>query len=78
MFSSIFRNVLMAEVVNGKLETNKMVMVRFSEFEACVQTINTKVTGALGLQEAIILTDSQGNKTIDSEGTRGMFKMIAV
>lgn len=78
MFSSIFRNVFSAEVVNGKLETRKMVTVRFSEFEACVQTINIKVAEALGQQETFILTDSQGNEIVDSEGTRGMFKMIAV
>lgn len=61
MFSSIFRNVFIAGVVNGKLETNKMVTVRFSEFEACVQSIINKVTEALGQQESIILTDSLGN-----------------
>ena len=55
-----------------------MVTVRFSEFEACVQTINMKVTEALGQQETFILTDSHGNEIVDSEGTRGMFKMIAV
>ncbi|KAK0140113.1 hypothetical protein N1851_022999 [Merluccius polli] len=68
---SFVRNVFSAEVVNGKLETKKMVTVRFSEFEACVQTINIKVTEALGQQETFILTDSQGNKIVDSEGTRG-------
>ncbi|XP_055015741.1 uncharacterized protein LOC129411368 [Boleophthalmus pectinirostris] len=68
---SFVRNILMAEVVNGKLETNKIVTVRFAEFEACVQTISTKVTEALGLQEAVILTDTLGNEIIDSEGTRG-------
>lgn len=55
-----------------------MVTVRFSEFEACVQTITTKVTEALGQQESILLTDSQGNEILDSDGTRGMFEMIAV
>lgn len=55
-----------------------MVTVRFSEFEACVQTINIKVAEALGQQETFILMDSQGNEIVDSEGTRGMFKMIAV
>uniref|UniRef100_A0AAV2L932 Uncharacterized protein n=1 Tax=Knipowitschia caucasica TaxID=637954 RepID=A0AAV2L932_KNICA len=48
-----------------------MVTVRFSEFEACVSTILSKVKEALGQQESITLTDSQGNKIIDSEGTRG-------
>ncbi|XP_047187553.1 uncharacterized protein LOC118312733 [Scophthalmus maximus] len=65
------RNVLIAEVLNGKLETSKMVTVRFSEFEACVATITSKVKEALGQQESMILTDSQGNEIIDSDGTRG-------
>lgn len=50
-----------------------MVTVRFSEFEACVATITSKVKEALGQQESFILTDSQGNEMIDSDGTRGMF-----
>ncbi|XP_032363719.1 uncharacterized protein LOC116677139 [Etheostoma spectabile] len=65
------RNVLIAEVLNGKLDTTKMVTVRFSEFEACVATITSKVKEALGQQESFILTDSQGNEIIDSDGTRG-------
>ncbi|KAL7372604.1 hypothetical protein ABVT39_019227 [Epinephelus coioides] len=48
-----------------------MVTVRFSEFEACVQSIINKVTEALGQQESIILTDSLGNEIVDSDGTRG-------
>ncbi|XP_053718431.1 uncharacterized protein LOC128757287 isoform X1 [Synchiropus splendidus] len=68
---SLFRNVFIADVVNGKLESSKMVTVRFTEFEACVATITDKVKEALGEQEPVILTDSQGNKIIDSEGTRG-------
>ncbi|CAL9699811.1 unnamed protein product [Knipowitschia caucasica] len=57
--------------MSGKLETSKMVTVCFSEFEACVSTILSKVKEALGQQESITLTDSQGMKIIDSEGTRG-------
>ncbi|KAM8846644.1 uncharacterized protein ACB058_012916 [Synchiropus picturatus] len=68
---SLFRNVFFADVINGKLESSKMVTVRFTEFEACVATITDKVKEALGEQEPVILTDSQGNKIIDSEGTRG-------
>lgn len=48
-----------------------MVTIRFIEFEACVATIASKVKEALGEQEHLILTDSQGNQIIDSEGTRG-------
>ncbi|KAL7394693.1 hypothetical protein ABVT39_002193 [Epinephelus coioides] len=70
------RNVFIAGVVNGKLETNKMVTVRFSVFEACVQLIINKVTEALGQQESIILTDSLGNKIVDSDRTRGKGKQV--
>lgn len=62
---------MIADVLNGKLETSKMVTVRFSEFEACVPTIISKVKEALGQEESVILTDSQGNEIMDSEGTRG-------
>ncbi|KAL0993708.1 hypothetical protein UPYG_G00112170 [Umbra pygmaea] len=67
---SFVRNVFIAEVLNGKLETTKMVTVRFSEFEACVATITSKVKEALGQQESFTLTDSQGNEIIDSDGSR--------
>ncbi|XP_076133850.1 uncharacterized protein LOC143116552 isoform X2 [Alosa pseudoharengus] len=65
------RNVFIGEVLEGKLETSKMVTVRFGEFEACVPSILAKVREALGEQETMILTDSQGNEILDSEGTRG-------
>ncbi|KAJ7995669.1 hypothetical protein DPEC_G00246980 [Dallia pectoralis] len=65
------RNVFIAEFLNGKLETTKTVTVRFSEFEACVALITSKVKEALGQWESFILTDSQGNAIIDSDGTRG-------
>ncbi|KAJ8006701.1 hypothetical protein DPEC_G00109950 [Dallia pectoralis] len=64
------RNVFIAEVMNGKLESTKMVTVRFSGFEACVALITSKVKEALGQQESFILTDSHGNEIIDSDGTR--------
>lgn len=78
MFPSIFRNVFITEVLNGKLETSKIVTVCFSDFEACVKTITSEVKERerklLGQQETIILADSQGNEIVDSDGTRGMFK----
>lgn len=55
-----------------------MVTVRFSEFEACVTTIITKVKEAIGRQDSYILTDSQGNEIIHSEGTRGIINMLDV
>lgn len=76
MFLSMFRNVFFADVLNGKLQTSKMVTVRFTELEACVATVTSKVKEALGEQESIILTDSQGNQIIDSEGTRGKYGQV--
>ncbi|XP_023658943.1 uncharacterized protein [Paramormyrops kingsleyae] len=72
MTKAFQRNVFIADVLNGKLETSKMVTVRLSEFEACVPSIVSKVKEALGQEESIILTDSQGNEIMDSEGTRGL------
>jgi hypothetical protein len=44
--------------------------VRFLEAEACVERISAKVQDAVGSDEPITLTDTQGNEIMDSEGTR--------
>ncbi|XP_029953580.1 uncharacterized protein LOC115392990 [Salarias fasciatus] len=59
-----------AEVVHGKLAVSKMVVIRFSEAEATVESIATKVREALGSEEGFILTDCQGREILDSEDTR--------
>ncbi|CAL9686160.1 unnamed protein product [Knipowitschia caucasica] len=64
------RNIYIADVLEGHLETNKTLNVRFSEFEATVDGIQTKVQEALD-EEEMVLTDGQGKKILDSEGTRG-------
>lgn len=46
-------------------------MVRFSEAEASLQGIAAKVKEAIGSPENLILTDSQGNAIVESEGTTG-------
>lgn len=61
----------LAEVVGGKLNPSRMVMVRFSESEASLQGITTKVQDAIGSDEPLILTDAQGNAIVESEGTTG-------
>ncbi|CAJ1086750.1 PREDICTED: uncharacterized protein LOC107661756 [Xyrichtys novacula] len=61
----------MAEVVKGKLETNQTLTVRFSEFEASVDGMVAKIKQALNRDEGLILTDSQGNQILDSQGTQG-------
>ncbi|XP_056598225.1 uncharacterized protein LOC130416191 [Triplophysa dalaica] len=65
------RNIFIAELVDGKLETSTTLTVRFSEFEASVMGILYKVNDALEQEDSRILTDGQGNKIMDSEGTRG-------
>ncbi|XP_016307009.1 uncharacterized protein LOC107661756 [Sinocyclocheilus anshuiensis] len=65
------RSVFIAEVVDCKLETSKTLTVRFSEFEASVPGIVSKVKEALGQEDSLILTDGQGKEILDSEGTRG-------
>lgn len=48
-----------------------MVTVRSSEFEVCV------AKESLGQPVSIVLTDSQGNEIIHSEGTRGIFDHVS-
>ena len=49
-----------------------MVVIRFMESEVTVQGLLSKVQDALGSYDPLILTDAQGNKILDSEGTRGI------
>ncbi|KAK7909556.1 hypothetical protein WMY93_014240 [Mugilogobius chulae] len=65
------RNVFIAELLDGHLETQKTVTIKFSEFEASVNNIKAKVTEALGHDEPIVLIDSHQNEIMDCEGTRG-------
>jgi hypothetical protein len=67
----INRSVYLAEVVGGKLNPSRMVMVRFAECEASLPGIATKVQDAIGSHEPLILTDAQGNAIVESEGTTG-------
>ncbi|XP_028430907.1 uncharacterized protein LOC114553768 [Perca flavescens] len=71
------RNIFIAELVDGKLETSTTLTVRFLEFEASVMSIQNKVNDALEQEDSRILTDSQGNKILDSEGTRADEKIQA-
>lgn len=61
----------MAEVVEGKLQTNQILTVRFSEFEATVDGMVAKIQQAINRDESLVLTDSQGNQILDSQGTQG-------
>lgn len=66
-----FRSVHLAELVGGRLNPSRMVVVRFSEFEANLQGIIGKVQDAIGNHDNMVLTDAQGNAILDSEGTTG-------
>lgn len=48
-----------------------MVVIRFLESEATVLGILSKVQEALRSYDPLVRTDAQGNKVLDSEGTRG-------
>lgn len=74
----MLRNVLIAEVVNGRPETRKTVTVKFSEFEASVASITNKVSEALAQEEPVVLIDSHGNEIVDCEGTRGKYIFVSV
>ncbi|XP_051945323.1 uncharacterized protein LOC127617357 [Xyrauchen texanus] len=67
---SFQRTIHVAEIVNDKLSTSRTVVIRFLEADATVERITAKVKDALGCDEPITLTDSQGNEKVDSDGTR--------
>ncbi|XP_059403398.1 uncharacterized protein LOC132136873 isoform X2 [Carassius carassius] len=67
---SFQRSVHVAEIVNDKLSTSRTVVIRFLEADATVERITAKVKDALGCDEPITLTDSQGSEIVDSDGTR--------
>ncbi|RXN22465.1 guanylate-binding 1-like protein [Labeo rohita] len=64
------KTIFIADLVDGKLETSRALTVRFSEFEASVMGITSKVNEALEQEDSVILTDGQGNKILETEGTR--------
>ncbi|XP_049912421.1 RING finger protein 141-like [Epinephelus moara] len=71
MAKTFQRTIFIADLVHGRLETSKTLTVRFSEFEASVMGITSKVNDALEQEDSAILTDGQGNQILDTEGTRG-------
>lgn len=51
--------------------SRESLIIRFTEFEASVEGVLGKVVGALGVEDVYVLTDGQGHRIVDSEGTRG-------
>ncbi|XP_076864237.1 uncharacterized protein LOC143516481 isoform X2 [Brachyhypopomus gauderio] len=66
-----FKGLCIADVLDGKLIPAQVVIVRFTEREATVSGILGKVKNVIGRDESLVLTDSQENEIIDSEGTTG-------
>ncbi|CAL9697662.1 unnamed protein product [Knipowitschia caucasica] len=64
------RAVHIGEVMSGKITSSRTVVIRFTESEATVDHITAKVKEALGCEDSLTLTDSQGNEIIDSHATR--------
>ncbi|CAL9697661.1 unnamed protein product [Knipowitschia caucasica] len=62
--------VHIGEVMSGKITSSRTVVIRFTESEATVDHITAKVKEALGCEDSLTLTDSQGNEIIDSHATR--------
>ncbi|KAL2076322.1 hypothetical protein ACEWY4_028074 [Coilia grayii] len=56
---------------DGKPIPSQTIVIRFKEAEATVSGVVNKAMEALGNDEPIILTDSQGNQILESSGTTG-------
>ena len=63
----------MSDIMDGKIVSTRVVMIRFVESEASVPLITGKVNVAMGDSEEYILTDTVGNEIVESEGTTGKY-----
>ncbi|CAM4574077.1 unnamed protein product [Leuciscus chuanchicus] len=63
------RSIHSSEIQDGRLVSSRVVVVRFTESEANVPSILEKVKLALGNDESYVLTNTQGNEILHSEGT---------
>lgn len=66
-----YRAIHVSEVMEGKLVSTRVIMVRFVEAEASVSVILEKPKVAMGDDDDYILTDTLGNEIVESEGTTG-------
>ena len=66
-----YRSVHVSDIVDGKIVSTKVVVVRFVEAEATVPVMLENVKFAMANDEEYILTDSVGNEIMESEGTSG-------
>lgn len=56
--------------MDGTLETRKTLTVRFTEFQASVTGMTHKVSIDYDEEDSLLLTDGQGNRIVNSEGSR--------
>ena len=68
-----YRSIHVADVMEGKLFSSRVVMVRFVEAEASVSVILEKLKVAMGDDDNYVLTDTLGNEIVESEGTTGEY-----
>ncbi|CAL8397726.1 unnamed protein product [Boreogadus saida] len=68
---SFQRSIQVSELLEGKLVSTRVVIVRFNEAEASVSAILVKLKVAMGGDDDYILTDTLGNEIVESEGTTG-------
>ncbi|XP_077060454.1 uncharacterized protein LOC143712137 [Siphateles boraxobius] len=68
---SFQRSIHISEIQDGRMVSSRVVVVRFTESEANVPSIQEKVKLTLGNDESYVLTNTQGNEILDSEGTTG-------
>ncbi|XP_033974344.1 uncharacterized protein LOC117472986 [Trematomus bernacchii] len=68
---SFQRSIHVSDIMDGKIVSTRVVMIRFVESEASVPLITGKVNVAMGDSEEYILTDTVGNEIVESEGTTG-------
>ncbi len=69
------RTIFLGQLEGDKIVQDKALVIPFEESEACLSTMATKVKEALamGADENIMLTDSQGNLLLDTPGTKGLW-----
>ncbi|XP_068076320.1 uncharacterized protein isoform X2 [Danio rerio] len=72
--SKVFqRTIFLGQLEGEKIVQEKALIIPFEETEACLSAMKLKVKEALamGEDENIVLTDSQGNVLLDTPGIRG-------
>ncbi|KAL1252311.1 hypothetical protein QQF64_020107 [Cirrhinus molitorella] len=67
------RTIFLGQLEGDKIIQDKALVIPFEESEACLPVMTAKIKEALalGADENILLTDSQGNLLLDTPGTKG-------